>query len=142
MEADQFASHFLMPSRDLIGNLPYVTSLNQLVKAKKRWGVSVAALAYRLHKSGALSDWQYRTFCIQIKKRYGQSEPEESPREISVVWQKVFRELWKDKSTRDDVAQELLIPSNELDGLIFNLIEQAVDVATLKINGAPKLRLA
>lgn len=142
MEADQFASNFLMPSMDLIGNIPYVTSLNQLVKAKKRWGVSVAALAYRLHKADLLSDWQYRTFCIQINKCFGQSEPEEMPRDRSVVWDKVFRELWKDKATRDHVAEEICVPLSELDGLVFSLVGPSSGASNLRPNGPPKLRLA
>ena len=126
---------------DLISAIPFVTSLRQLVKEKKRWGVSVAALAYRLNKSGTLSDWQYRTFCIQINKLYGKSEPDGLPREVSVLWKKVFRELWKDKSTKDDVAKELCIPSNEIDGLIFNLVGNLMDATYLRAMGTPRLRL-
>ena len=50
--------------------LPEVHSVNQLVEAKKYWGVSAAALNYRLHKLGVTSEWQYRTFRIQITERY------------------------------------------------------------------------
>lgn len=141
IEADKFSSHFLIPSMDLMGHIPFVTSLSQLVQAKKRWGVSVAALAYRLNKSGTLSDWQYRTFCIQIHKQFGKSEPDGLPRERSVVWEKVFRELWKDKSTKDHVARELCVPSIELDGLIFNLAVNLADMSDIREKGVPKLKL-
>ena len=140
-EADKFASHFLMPSMDLMSTISFVASLKQLVEKKKRWGVSVAALAYRLNKSGILSDWQYRTFCIQINRLYGKSEPDGLPREVSVLWKKVFQELWKDKSTKDHVAKELYIPSNEIDGLIFNLVGTSMDSTNLRAMGTPKLRL-
>lgn len=139
MEADKFASHFLMPSMDLVGNISFVTSLKQLVKAKKRWGVSVAALAYRLHKSNVLSDWQYRSFCIQINKL--KSEPDGLAREKSVIWEKVFRELWKDKSTKDHVANELGIPPIEIDSLVFNLIEDDVNKLALSKREPHKLSL-
>ena len=140
MEADKFASHFLMPSMDLIGNAHFVTSLKQLITAKKRWGVSVAALAYRLHKSRVLSDWQYRGFCIQINKlKY---EPDGMmAREKSVIWEKVFRELWRDKSTKDHVAKELGIPSIEIDTLIFNFIKDDVNKLALGKREVHKLRL-
>tara|TARA_R100001143_G_scaffold62552_1_gene66121 strand:- start:1640 stop:2716 length:1077 start_codon:yes stop_codon:yes gene_type:complete len=142
IEADKFASHFLIPSMDLMGHIPFVTSLNQLVNAKKRWGVSVAALAYRLNKSGTLTDWQYRTFCIQINKQFGKSEPDGLPREKSVVWEKVFRELWKDKATKDHVAKQLCVPGYELDSLIFNLVGSQPDSSEDRPKGVPKLRLA
>ena len=44
-EADSFASNFLIHRGDLVSNMPRVNSLAQLVTAKERWGVSVAALA-------------------------------------------------------------------------------------------------
>ncbi len=142
-EADQFASFFLMPYMDLLGNVPRrITALNQLINFKKRWGVSVAALAYRLHKSGVLSDWQYRNFCIQINQEYAQSEPQGLPRERSVVLEKIFRELWKERATRDHVAKELRIPSQELDGLVFNLVGIEDAQGNKPIEGRPKLRLA
>src|ERR1700742_2303507 len=75
-EANSFASSFLMPQADVRSRLPFVAKLDDLVVAKKRWGVSVAALAYRLHKLGVLSAWQYRTFCIQINQRgFATKEP-------------------------------------------------------------------
>ena len=69
IEANSFASSFLMPKADVKSRLPFVGRLDELVAAKKRWGVSPAALAYHLHKLGILSDWQYRMFCIQINQR-------------------------------------------------------------------------
>lgn len=142
-EADQFASFFLMPYMDILGNIPRrITALNQLIDLKKRWGVSVAALAYRLHKSGILSDWQYRNFCIQINQRFAQSEPQGLPRERSVVWDKVFRELWKDRSTSDHVAKEIQLPSQELDRLIFNLVGAEDSRERKFIEGRPALRIA
>jgi len=122
IEANKFASFFLMPSADVVSRVPFITSLNQLVKAKKRWGVSVAALAYRLHKAGMLSDWQYRTFCIQINQRYGKTEPDGLPREKSVVWEKIFRELWKDGATRASIARDLSIHETDLEALLFGLL--------------------
>ena len=92
IEANSFASSFLMPKADVRSRLPFVSRLDELVVAKKRWGVSTAALAYRLHKLGILSDWQYRTFCIQInQKGYRTEEPNGLPREESVIWKKVLR---------------------------------------------------
>lgn len=142
IEADKFASHFLIPSMDLLGHIPFVTSLGQLVRAKERWGASVSSLAYRLNKSGTLSDWQYRTFCIQINKQFGKSEPNGLPREKSIVWEKVFRELWEDRVTKDHVAKELCIPNRELYSLIFNLIDNQVDMSVFNTKEKPKLKLA
>jgi Zn-dependent peptidase ImmA (M78 family)/DNA-binding XRE family transcriptional regulator len=122
MEANNFASSFLMPKADVRSRLPFVGRLDELVVAKKRWGVSTSALAYRLHKLGILSDWQYRTFCIQInQKGYRTHEPNGLPREESVIWKKVFTELWSERISKNQVAADLKLPADELENLVFGL---------------------
>ncbi len=121
-EANRFASAFLMPADDVVSRVRGITSVDQLVTAKSRWGVSVAALAYRLHKLRKLTDWQYRTFCIQMNQRgYRTQEPAGIEHEKSIVWQKVLGSLWSEKASRDHVADELHIPVEELDNLLFGL---------------------
>jgi len=121
-EANRFASALLMPAQDILGRIRRITGLRDLVQAKKRWGVSVAALAYRLNKLGIVSDWQYRGLCIEMNQTgYRTAEPEGLAPERSQIWQKVFTELWNERLTRDDVATELSIPTAELDNLVFGL---------------------
>jgi Zn-dependent peptidase ImmA (M78 family) len=121
IEANSFASSFLMP-KAVNSRLPSVGRLDELVVAKKRWGVSTAALAYRLHKLGILSDWQYRMFCIQINERgYRNEEPNSLPREESILWKKVFTELWSDRISKNQVAADLHLPTDELENLVFGL---------------------
>lgn len=116
-EANQFASAFLMPKADVISQIPYVSSVRQVVKAKARWGVSAVALAYRLNKLGLLTEWQY----IQLNRQYRSREPNPMPREYSSVWDMVLKELWKEGHTREHIAAKLSIPTSELDNLIFGL---------------------
>jgi Zn-dependent peptidase ImmA (M78 family) len=121
-EADRFAASFLMPSSDVQAILPRVTTLNQIIQAKKRWSVSVAALNYRLHKLGITSDWQYRTFCVQLTERgFREKEPYGIKYEQSIAWQKVFTELWKERITKKDVAKALSIPYEEVSNLLLGL---------------------
>jgi Zn-dependent peptidase ImmA (M78 family) len=140
MEANQFASAFLMPLNDVKARVPYVKSLSQLVAFKKRWGVSVMALAYRLHKIGVLTDWQYRTFCIQISERgYRTSEPNGLPREESVAWKKVLTELWSDRISKNQIADELHIPPDEIENLVFGLVGTPPTPEAKE--GSPRLRV-
>jgi Zn-dependent peptidase ImmA (M78 family) len=120
-EAHLFAASFLMPQDDVLAAIPFVTSLDQVVRVKARWGVSVAALAYRLHKMKLLTDWQYRTFCIQINRNFGADEPNGLPPERSSVWQMILTELWKEGVTKNHIAGELNIPSDEMENLLFGL---------------------
>lgn len=123
-EADQFASHFLMPHDDVAGRIRYVTGLEELIRAKKRWGVSVGALTYRLNKMGIVSEWQNRTFNIEISRRgYRTCEPESLEPECSVVWPQVLGSLWSERITRDHIAAALHVPTHELQGILFRLVD-------------------
>ena len=77
-EADAFASSFLMPKSDVIANAPRFPSLKDLIDAK-RWRVSVAALNYRLRKLNLITEWHYRTLCIEIGRMGRNIEPESLP---------------------------------------------------------------
>jgi Zn-dependent peptidase ImmA (M78 family)/DNA-binding XRE family transcriptional regulator len=123
-EANAFASAFLMPEQDVRSRIPFAhaITINQLVKAKKRWGVSVAALVFRLHKLGLITDHRYRSLYIEIAKAdYRINEPNALPREESVVWKKVFTELWSEKITKADIANALHLPFSEIENLVFGL---------------------
>jgi Zn-dependent peptidase ImmA (M78 family) len=120
-EAHLFAASFLMPSDDVVATIPFVRSLDQLVKAKSRWGVSVSALAYRAHKLTLLTDWQYRTYCIRINQRYGTNEPNGLPPERSSIWQMILTELWREGIAKAHIAAQLGIPADEMENLLFGL---------------------
>jgi Zn-dependent peptidase ImmA (M78 family) len=127
-----------MPRDDVLARIPRVRWLDDLVVAKKRWGVSVSALAYRLHKLGVLTDWDYRTLCIQINTNgYRTSEPQGMQKERSVVWQKVFGQLWNERITREHIASELRIPAGEIDDLVFGLTE----TTEAPVGSKPELRV-
>ncbi|WP_353208689.1 XRE family transcriptional regulator [Sphingorhabdus sp.] len=117
-EANNFASAFLMPQADLMSVIPYVSSVDQIIQAKKRWGVAAVALAYRLNKLGLMTEWQY----IQINRQYRTSEPQGIPPERSTVWQMILTDLWKDGQSRSHIAQQLLLPDEELENLLFGLV--------------------
>jgi Zn-dependent peptidase ImmA (M78 family)/DNA-binding XRE family transcriptional regulator len=121
-EANAFASAFLMPRASVLASAPKLATVDHLVQLKKLWTVSVAALAYRLHTVGVLSDWHYRMLFIEISKRgYRTMEPHESPREISLVLAKVFSALREEGVTRSDIADQLRILAEEIDQLVFGL---------------------
>jgi Zn-dependent peptidase ImmA (M78 family) len=120
-QANLFASAFLMPKADVEAQVPYVASLNELIKGKRRWGVSLYALVYRLHKLGKITDWNYRHYCIKIEREFGNTEPNGMAHEKSAVWQMVLTELWRDGITRHHIADQLNLPRQEVDTLLFGL---------------------
>lgn len=129
-EADAFASAFLMPPADLIAEVPYVRSLQTLIEKKGRWGVSVAALNYSLHRLGKISDWTYRSNCIQLSKLGRNKEPNPMPRETSQIWQKVLTDLWKKGMSLSRIAKQIEIPEREINGLLFGIASSPVSGPT------------
>jgi Zn-dependent peptidase ImmA (M78 family) len=120
-EANAFASSFLMPKADVLASIPRVNTLKEIIVAKKRWGVSAAALIYRLRRLVKITEWQYRTFNIELRSAYGSSEPNSLPREVSVVWKRVLDDLWQQGVSKNKIATELNIPHEELENLLFGL---------------------
>ena len=126
-QANSFASSFLMPRADILAHLSRVHSLDQLIREKRRWRVSLAALCYRLHKLGLLSDWRYRDFSIEMANRgYLRTEPNGIDREKSLVWKKVLTALWAEKSTHQNISSDLSIPESEVVGLLFGILSEDV----------------
>jgi Zn-dependent peptidase ImmA (M78 family) len=123
LEADRFASAFLMPRSSVLAAAPRSATLAALIQLKKRWGVSLAALVHRLRSLEMLSEWQYRSLCIDLAQRgYRREEPEGLPRESSQVLAKVLASLRQENIGRGTIARELLIETSELDALIFGLV--------------------
>jgi Zn-dependent peptidase ImmA (M78 family)/DNA-binding XRE family transcriptional regulator len=145
-EANAFASAFLMPRASVLSNAPHMATVDQLIRFKALWTVSVAALAYRLHDVRLVSDWHYRSLCIEIAQRgYRKKEPNEAPRETSQVLAKVFAALRDEGTTKAEIAAALSIHVEEIDELVFGLALTALRFpqnGTFSTNGPrPALRV-
>lgn len=137
-EAHQFASEFLMPEADLIAQMPFVRSLKDVIEAKRRWGVSAAALIYALRRLNRISEWNAKGFYIELNRGGRDKEPNPMPRETSQVWTKILTALWRDGLTLSRLSAELCIPERELNNLLFNI---AVPTRTPSESARPRLRL-
>jgi Zn-dependent peptidase ImmA (M78 family)/transcriptional regulator with XRE-family HTH domain len=120
-QANAFASAFLMPRGSVFPVAPKFPTYDNLVRLKRTWGVSVAALAYRLHSLKLVSDWQFRGLYVEISKRGKDREPRPVQREASVILKAVLSSLYDDGISRPRIAEELTIPTEELEQLLFGL---------------------
>lgn len=125
-QADAFASNLLMPTADILAHAPRFPSMKDLVRSKRRWSVSAAALNYRLHELGLTSDWHYRSLCIEISRLGRDREIDSIPREHSALLTKVLTMLREDGISKRDIANSLHIKVTDLDGLIFGLVLSSV----------------
>ena len=121
-EANAFASAFTMPASDVRARMPRLITVDDILKAKTRWRVSAMAMAHRLHSLRRLSDWQYKSVCIELGRRgFRSGEPGGIERERSAVWRKVLSQLWAEKTTKEDISRDLGIPLDEFESLIWGL---------------------
>jgi len=122
-EADAFASAFLMPYGSVVAAAPRIPDVSSLIRLKAKWGVSVAALNYRMHACRLTTDYQNRMLCIEIARRgYRMAEPEPTEWESSQAMEKVFESLRLDGVTKQDVARALRIDPSELDVFVFGRV--------------------
>ena len=121
-EANMFASAFLMPANDVKARISRPVTIDVVLRAKARWRVSAMAMAHRLNSLGFFSVWNYKSICVELSKRgYRTSEPGGIERETSAIWRKVLSGLWLQKVTKATIADELCLPLDELEGLIWKL---------------------
>ncbi len=121
-EANAFASALLMPRSEMLALSARPIGLQEVMRYKKIWNVSAMALVYRLHKVGVLTEWLYRSMCIDLSSMGMRSKERDSAeRENSLVLKKVFEALKEDGKTLRDVASDLRLPVEELHKLIFAL---------------------
>lgn len=127
-EANAFAAAFLMPERGVVASFRGQPAMPELLRVKHHWGVSAMAMAFRLNKLNRLTDWHYKTLCIDLAaKGYRRGEPDGLPRERSRILERVFELLRSKGVSKADICEELQLYSNELDGLVFGLATIALE---------------
>jgi Zn-dependent peptidase ImmA (M78 family)/transcriptional regulator with XRE-family HTH domain len=121
-EANAFASALLMPRTEMLGTASQCRTLVDVMRIKKRWNVSAIALVYRLHKVGVLTEWLYRSLCIEISNRgMRRQEHDTAERETSLVFKKMFEAMKARGKGLRDIASDLRLPVEELHRLVFGL---------------------
>lgn len=124
-EANRFASAFLMPESAL---LPYKNAnftIDRLIEMKHLFGVSFAALAYRLHQTGMIGEWLYtRILCPQIASNgWRTKEPYPIKKEQSASLNQILTSLKDDGVDIQAIAQKLNTHPADITALMKGLVE-------------------
>jgi Zn-dependent peptidase ImmA (M78 family) len=96
-EADRFASSLLMPADDIRRHLRRL-QFRDLGALKAIWHVPLAALIYRAHDLGEITDRHYQTLNMSLNKLPGgrKREPGEFPSECPSLMRKVVEHYQKE----------------------------------------------
>jgi Zn-dependent peptidase ImmA (M78 family)/transcriptional regulator with XRE-family HTH domain len=126
-EANRFAAAFLMPRASVLARGLANAGIDRILAAKSTWRVSAMALTHRLHELDLLSEWGYRTACVDLSRRgYRTGEPGGIPRETSPLLDTVFHALRREGTTPAAIARELHLTVEELNRHVFGLIPTAI----------------
>jgi Zn-dependent peptidase ImmA (M78 family)/DNA-binding XRE family transcriptional regulator len=121
-EAHAFAGAFLMPTASMKAIGRVFPTLDYIIRLKRKWIVSAAAMLYRLHEIGMLTYYHYNRLFVELgSKGFRTNEPFGIKPETSQVWQKVFADLRKQNQGIQILADKLLLPANEVVKLVFGL---------------------
>lgn len=133
-EANAFASALLMPKSEMLALAGRCRSVPDVLALKKRWNVSAMALVYRLHKAGVLTEWLYKSLCIELSSKGMRTrEVDSAGRETSLVFKKVFDAMRAKGQGLRDIAADLHLPVEELHRLLFGLTAVALGTSNVDI---------
>ncbi|ASK96609.1 XRE family transcriptional regulator [Xanthomonas campestris pv. merremiae] len=126
-EANAFAAALLMPKSEMLALAGRCRSVKDVLSLKKRWNVSAMALVYRLHKVGVLTEWLYKSLCIELSTLgMRTNEADSAERETSLVLKKVFDAMKEQGQGLRDIATDLQLPVEEVHRLVFGLTTVAL----------------
>lgn len=117
-EADEFASEFLMPAKQIIGDLANL-NFDRLSELKKRWKVSMAAIVRRAFDLDAISERRYKSLMIELSKAgYRTNEPLSPPAEQPRAASDMVAKLVRTGKTLSDITEAVgLTEPGELAGI-------------------------
>lgn len=116
LQADRFASEFLMPKSDIASMLGDLT-LTKLASLKPFWKVSMGALLVRAKDLGKITERQYRYLWTQMGKAgYRTKEPEELavPKEEALTLSEIINIYQTDlKYSRRELSSAVALSESE-----------------------------
>jgi Zn-dependent peptidase ImmA (M78 family) len=122
LDANTFASSLLIPTQGLLPQLVGHLSLADVMNLKRFWQVSATAMVRRLHQLGRITEWQYRSWMIDLSKSgFRTSEPEGIAREQSTLLRQVLTLAREDGWGVERIARELGIPRHDLGEALLGL---------------------
>lgn len=126
-EANRFAAAFLMPRSSVMAQGLRNAQADRLLHAKRKWGVAAMAMAHRANELGLMTEWSYRTACVDLSRMgYRRGEPGGLPRESSQLLTKVFQQLRGAGSGVRDIARDLGLEPSEVQAHMFGLTPTAI----------------
>lgn len=115
MQADRFASAFLLPRASFVTECPRRLSWDHYLALKRRWGVSLQALIRRSFDLGCIGEHTYRRAYVQLnQKGWRTAEPDEPAPECPMLIQQSIALLKQISIDLPTLASKLAVREHDL----------------------------
>ena len=122
-----------MPKAGVLAQGLTNASVHQVLEAKKRWSVAAMAMAHRANELELMTEWAYRTVCVNLSRLgYRSGEPNGTPHESSMLLTKVMQQLRDSQSGLTTIASDLGLPSAEVQAYMMGLTPLVVSGASIR----------
>lgn len=126
-EANQFAAAFLMPKAGVLAQGLHNADVHRIIQAKKRWNVAATAMAHRANELGLMTEWAYRTVCVDLSRMgYRRGEPNGVSHESSQLLTKAMQQLRAHGLGPHAIASDLGLSTAEVQAYMLGLTPTAL----------------
>lgn len=135
-EADEFAAEFLVPEEEITPQFRMMPTLklNDLIKLKEYWKVSIAMLVMRAKNTDIINDTQVRyQFMMLSKNGFRINEPAPLKKETTININQIITTMIEELSfTKENIAKSLSWSIDEVENF-FSLPSQVKNQAQLRV---------
>ena len=121
-QAQRFAAAFLLPATELRRDFGVKLDLPKLMALKRKWRVSMQALAYRAHQLGCIDQTRFKSIFQQFSRNgWRKTEPIEVPRESPRGFKRLLRAHVEAGCPPDELARLLLLSPRRVAELLVDM---------------------
>jgi Zn-dependent peptidase ImmA (M78 family)/transcriptional regulator with XRE-family HTH domain len=120
-QAQRFAASFLLPANEVRCDFGVKLDIPKLSALKRKWRVSMQALAYRAHQIGCINDIRYKSIFQQMSREgWRKSEPIEVRRESPRAFKRLLHAHLEAGYTAGQLAEMLFVSCERLHELLVD----------------------
>jgi Zn-dependent peptidase ImmA (M78 family)/transcriptional regulator with XRE-family HTH domain len=120
-QAKRFSAAFMLPETEVRRDFGVKLDIPRLVALKRKWRVSMQALAYRAHQIGCIDKTRYTSIFQQLSRQgWRKTEPEGFASESPRAFKRFLRAHLDVGYSKEQLAEMLFVSRERLDDLLID----------------------
>jgi Zn-dependent peptidase ImmA (M78 family)/transcriptional regulator with XRE-family HTH domain len=120
-QANAFAAAFLMPAHEIKRDLKWSLALADLASLKRKWRVSMQAIARRAKDLQIIDERRYRSLCVQMSRNgWRKSEPVQISAESPKLYTQMVLAHVEAGYTAEELAKLLFVSEQEVHRILVD----------------------